>query len=563
MPRLLECVPNFSEGRNRAVIDSIARAMGEVDQVKVLGVDPGASTNRTVITIAGEPEAVIEAAFRGIKTAAELIDMRKHTGEHPRMGATDVCPLIPIEGISEDEAVELANQLAQRVGEELGIPVYLYEAAAKSPERESLAEIRSGEYEGFAEKIYSPQWAPDYGPQEYNAKAGQTVIGVRKFLVAYNINLNTQSVKRANSVAFDIREKGRVKRVGNPITGEIVRDEAGNPVREPGMLKKVRAIGWFIEEYGFAQVSINLTDLDVSPLHKVFEAAEKSCYNRGLRITGSELVGLIPKKALVEAGKYFLERQNRSQGVDETTLIQVAVKSLGLDELGPFNPEERVIEYALKQDEPAALTALSARDFANEVARESPAPGGGSVAALVGSLGVALGAMVANLSANKRGWEERIPEFSRLAVDLQAIKDRLLELVDADTDAYNAVMAAYRMPKSTEAEQTTRNKAIEAANQHAARVPLQIMETVNSAFPLMKSIVEEGNPNSITDGAVGTLALHAALHGAALNVRINLDGIETEEVKKELSTNVEELTQRADEQKSDILSYVNFQMNAG
>jgi len=525
MNRVLECVPNFSEGRDPAVYHAIADAMRQVDGARVLDVDPGASTNRTVITLAGEPAAVIEAAFKGIQKASELIDMAKHEGAHPRMGATDVCPLIPIAGITNEEAVQLAHTLAKRVADELGIPTYLYERAAQEPKHKSLASIRAGEYEGFAQKILKPEWKPDYGPAVFNAKSGATVIGVRDFLIAYNVNLNTQSVRRANSVAFDVREAGRIKREGNPVTGTIVRDAEGNPVREPGTLKAVRGIGWYIEEYGIAQVSMNLTNLSITSLHEAFQACVDSATARGMRVTGSELVGLVPKKSLVEAGRYFLKRQNRSTGVDERTLIHIAVKSLGLDELGPFDPDQKVIEYKLGEGQGPSLVSQPVDQFTATVASESPAPGGGSVSAVIAGLGSSLGGMVANLSANKRGWDDKVPLFSERADALEALRMQLLSLVDEDSQAYEGVLEAMQLPKATEEEKTARQAAIERANQQAAEVPLRIMETALEAYPHLAFLAENGNPNAITDVGVGALATYAGVQGAGLNVQVNLSGV--------------------------------------
>ncbi|MDX2283186.1 MAG: glutamate formimidoyltransferase [Bacteroidia bacterium] len=521
MRPLLECVPNFSEGRDARIIGQIADAIRSVSGVRLLEVDPGASTNRTVMTFAGPPDEVIEAAYQAIRTAAELIDMRRHQGEHPRMGATDVCPLVPLSGISWEEAIQYAQDLAARVGETLHIPVYLYERAATRPERRNLAHIRAGEYEGFASKIYLPEWKPDYGPQEFNARAGQTVIGVRDFLVAYNVNLNTRSVPRANSVAFDVREAGRVQ-LHN---GKPVLDEAGQPVRIPGACKGVKAIGWYIEEYGIAQVSANLTDLEASPLHVVFDAVCESAQRRGLRVTGSELVGLIPKQPLLDAGRHFLRKQQVSAGVSEAELIHIAVKSLGLDELKPFDPKHKVIEYLIEDPAEQRLTRMPVRELADLTASEAPAPGGGSVAALAGAFGAALAAMVANLSAGKVGGLARVPEFSALAEQAQALKDRLLRLVDEDTAAFAQVMAAFRLPKDSPAAAEARDAAIQAAYAQAAQTPLQVMETAVQAYPLLLRLAQEGNPNAVTDAGTGALCLHAAVQGAALNVQVNLGSL--------------------------------------
>ncbi len=541
MKRILECVPNFSDGQNPAVYQAIADAAARVEGVMLLDVDPGFSTNRTVVTFAGEPEAVIEAAFQAIKRAAQLIDMRQHKGTHPRMGATDVCPLIPIEGITDEEAVALAHRLAARVGEELQIPVYLYEKAASRPARSNLADIRAGEYEGFVEKIHHPDWAPDYGPRQFNAQAGQTVIGVRDFLVAYNINLNTRSVRRANSVAFDIREKGRVKTADGTPNGQPLLDAEGQPVREPGLCKAVKAIGWYVPEYGFAQVSANLTDIQVSPVHTVFDAACLSASRRGLRVTGSELVGLIPLKALLDAGRHYLRQQGLSEGVSDEELVEPAVQSLGLGQLGPFDPQKKVIEYRLAQAQAQRLQQMSLRQFASEVASESPAPGGGSVAAYCGALGASLGAMVANLSAGKKGWEHRVEEFSRWAVEGQQLKSRLLALVDEDSQAFDRVMDAYRLPRGTDAEKKQRTQAIEAALKGAALAPLGVMEAAAACFPLLEAMAAGGNPSSVTDAGVGAWCVRAAMESAALNVRINLGSIKDQAFTQSTESRVKEL----------------------
>ncbi len=520
--RIIECVPNFSEGRDMQLIEQITQAIRSVEGVKLLDVDPGKATNRTVVTFVGEPEPVVEAAFRAVKKAAELIDMSKHQGEHPRMGATDVCPLVPVSGIEMAEVVEYARQLGRRIGEELGIPVYLYEEAATTPQRRNLAYVRSGEYEALPEKLKKAEWKPDFGPAAFHARAGATAVGARDFLIAYNVNLNTTSVRRANAVAFDVREKGRVKRKGNPLTGEILRDETGQPLREPGLLKAVKAIGWYIEEYGIAQISMNLTDIKVTPLHRAFEACRESANRRGLRVTGSELVGLVPKSVLLDAGKYFLRKQKRSLGIPEEEIIRIAVRSLGLDELSPFEPGKKIIEYLLEEEENNRLVAMDLRSFARETASESPAPGGGSISAYVGALGAALGTMVANLSAHKRGWDERWEFFSRWAEQGQEIEEELLKLVDEDTRAFEGIMQAFRLPKGTAEEKATRRAAIQSATRYAIEIPLKVAETALRAFDLLETMVKEGNPNSITDAAVGALCARAAVRGAAMNVRINL-----------------------------------------
>lgn len=521
MTQLIECVPNFSEGRDPAVIKQITDVIESVEGVRLLNVDPGKATNRTVVTFVGAPAAVTEAAFRAIKKAGEVIDMTKHKGEHPRMGATDVCPLIPISGLTMEETAEHARRLAERVGRELALPVYLYEYAQPNPARKNLSIIRAGEYEGFFKKIKQPEWKPDFGPAEFDAKRGGTVIGARDFLVAYNINLNTTSTRRANAVAFDIREAGRPKKDAQ---GNVVKDAQGNPVNIPGSLKCVKAIGWFIEEYGIAQISINLTNLAVTPVHVAFDEACRKAEARGLRVTGSELVGLVPLQALLDAGRYFLRKQKRSVGVSEKELIKIAVRSLGLDELAPFKPEERVIEYLLRDSAKTKLVRMDLRAFADETASESPAPGGGSISAYVGALGAALGTMVANLSSHKAGWDERWEEFSDWADQGQRIKDGLLALVDEDTAAFNAIMAAFALPKGNDAEKATRTAAIQAATRRAIEVPFQVMRLSCDALPIAVAMAEKGNPNSVSDAGVGALCARAAVQGAYLNVRINVKG---------------------------------------
>jgi len=521
MSQLIECVPNFSEGRDPAVIKQITDVIESVEGVRLLNVDPGKATNRTVVTFVGAPAAVTEAAFRAIKKAGEVIDMAKHKGEHPRMGATDVCPLIPISGITMEETAEHARRLAERVGRELALPVYLYEYAQANSARKNLSIIRAGEYEGFFMKIKQPEWKPDFGPAEFDAKRGGTVIGARDFLVAYNVNLNTTSTRRANAVAFDIREAGRPKKDAQ---GNAVKDAQGNPVNIPGSLKCVKAIGWFIEEYGIAQISINLTNLAVTPVHVAFDEACRKADARGLRVTGSELVGLVPLSALLDAGRYFLRKQKRSVGVSERELIKIAVRSLGLDELAPFKPEERVIEYLLRDPSKAKLVRMDLRAFADETAAESPAPGGGSISAYVGALGAALGTMVANLSSHKAGWDERWEEFSEWADQGQRIKDGLLALVDEDTAAFNAIMAAFALPKGNDAEKAARTAAIQAATRRAIEVPFQVMRLSCDALPIALAMAEKGNPNSVSDAGVGALCARAAVQGAYLNVRINVKG---------------------------------------
>ncbi|MEY2491945.1 MAG: glutamate formiminotransferase / 5-formyltetrahydrofolate cyclo-ligase [Verrucomicrobiota bacterium] len=543
MQKLIECVPNFSEGRDAEIIRQITDAIASADGVSLLDVDPGATTNRTVVTFVGAPEAAVEGAFRGIRKAAELIDMRKHSGAHPRMGATDVCPFIPVSNVSWEEAIACANQLAQRVGEELGIPVYLYEKAAKNPSRANLATIRGGEYEGFFGKIKEPAWKPDFGPASFNQKSGATAIGAREFLVAYNVNLNTKSVRRANSVAFDVRENGRVKTDNGTPAGKPVLDEKGEPVRIPGLLKHVKAIGWYVEEYGIAQVSMNLTNIEETPLHAAFDACNESANKRGLRVTGSEIVGMVPKKCLLDAGRYFLRKQNWSEGAAEEDLIDIAIRSMGLSELKPFNPKEKIIEFKMESAaSKKSLLKMNLRQFCNETLSDSPAPGGGSAAALMGALGVSLGGMVANLSAGKRGWEDQLSYFSDWAVRAQRLKDEMLFLVDEDTAAFNKVMAAFALPKESQEEKSARSAAIQSANKEAAEVPLRVMEIASKAYELLAEMANKGNPASISDVGVGLLALRACIEGAAMNVRINLAGLKDDAVKSAFSTRVQKLS---------------------
>ena len=518
---LIECVPNFSEGRDLTIIKQITNEIESVDGVKLLDVDPGAATNRTVVTFVGNPQAVVDAAYKAIVKAGELIDMSKHSGEHARMGATDVCPFIPVANISMEETAEWSIKLAKKVGETTDIPVYLYGASQPNKKRNVLSIIRGGEYEGFFEKIKKPEWKPDFGPAVYNARSGATTIGARDFLIAYNINLNTKSTRIANRIAFDVRETGRVKREGNPYTGKIVTDTNGEAVREPGACKAVQAVGWFIDEYDVAQVSANLTNFNITPIHTFFDEVQKSCIDRGVRITGSELVGLIPLKAMLDAGRHYLKKQGRSLGVDDAELIHIAIKSLGLDELGPFDPQKKIIEYQLKSKEDEHLVQLTATELANETASESMAPGGGSISAYVGALGVSLGTMVSNLSANKPGWEEKLNHFSDWAEKGQALKKELLYLVDEDTRSFNAIIDAIRMPKSTDEEKKERKEAIEKASQYAAEVPYKVMNTVLESADLLDQMLETGNPASVTDAGVGALCCMTAVEGAYMNVRIN------------------------------------------
>jgi glutamate formiminotransferase/formiminotetrahydrofolate cyclodeaminase len=553
---LIECVPNFSEGRRPEVIEAIAQAIRQVEGVKLLDVDPGKATNRTVMTIAGDPESVIEAAFQAISTAASLIDMRQHKGEHPRMGATDVCPLIPISGITMAETAAYAHRLAKRVGDQLGIPVYMYEAAATTPERKNLATIRSGEYEGFGKKMEAPDWKPDYGPAIFNEGAGATVIGARDFLIAYNVNLNTRSERKANSVAFDIREKGRIKRKGNPVTGEIIRDEQGEPIREEGMCKGVKAIGWYIPEYGTAQVSMNITDTNLTALHTAFDACVTSASARGMRVTGSELVGLVPLQVMLDAGMHYLKKQKLSQGVSDAELIHVAIKSMGLDELGVFNPKKKIIEYLLQDDSAGRLTGLTMSEFSEELASDSPAPGGGSAAAYAGALAASLGTMVANLSANKRGWEKRHEYFSAWSVKGQEGRKKLLHMVDEDTLAFNSLMDAFRLPKDSDDEKKARQDAIEQATLRATYSPLNMMRIAHEQFPLLEAMTSEGNPNSVSDAGVGAICALAAVEGGWLNVMINLGGLKNKDTSAEIRKEADQILKEARANKEKIFSLV-------
>ncbi|PTN06750.1 glutamate formimidoyltransferase [Mangrovibacterium marinum] len=555
MSQLIECVPNFSEGQDLNVIKQITDVITCIDGVKLLNVDPGKATNRTVVTFVGQPDAVVEAAFQAVKKASEVIDMRKHHGEHPRFGATDVCPLVPVANISMDETVVYARKLAQRIGEELNIAVYCYEFAAFSDERKSLASCRSGEYEGLPQKLKDPKWKPDYGPVEFNVRAGATAVSARNFLIAYNVNLNTTSVRRANAIAFDVRESGRLLREGDPITGKIVKDQQGLPVRIPGSLRKVRAIGWYIEEYGIAQISMNLTDITVTSLHQAFEAVCRSAHDRGMRVTGSELVGLIPLKAMLDAGKYFLRKQQRSVGISDAEIIKIAIKSMGLDELGPFDPRERIIEYRLEQDK-KRLTDTSLSDFMYATASESAAPGGGSVAAYLGALGAALGGMVANLSAHKRGWDNRWGDFSNWADQAKGYQTTLLQLVDEDTKAFNQVMDAYAMPKSTEEEKALRNEAIRKATICAIESPLAVMEAACASFDVIAEMAEHGNPNSVSDAGVAALCAKTAVHGAYLNVLINLKELKDQSLSESYKHRAEKLFYQAELKEQEILQIV-------
>ena len=553
---IIECVPNFSEGRNPEIIRQITSQIEKIKGVKLLNVDAGKGTNRTVVTFVGDPDSVIEAAFRAIKKASEIIDMRNHKGEHPRMGAMDVCPLVPISGISMEETVEYAHRLGYRVGEELGIPGYYYERAAVQPYKVSLSDCRAGEYEGLAKKFEDPQWKPDFGPAVFNPKTGATAIGTRDFLVAYNINLNTTSTRRANAVAFDIREKGRVKRKGDPLTGEIERDQDGNPVYIPGSLESVKAIGWYIEEYGIAQISVNLTNINITPIHVAFDEACAKAGARGLRVTGSELIGLVPLKAMLDAGKYFLYKQKRSVGVSEEELIRIAIRSLGLSELAPFKPEERIIEYLLEEHHDSRLAGLSLKSFANETASENPAPGGGSVSAYAAALGASLGTMVANLSAHKKGWDDRWEEFSNWAEKGQAFKVELLKLVDEDSKAFDEVMAAWKLPKETQSDLKARTEAINQATMKAIEVPFRVMKISLEAMELIRHSAQNGLSSSISDAGVGALMANAAVKGAYFNVRINCKSLENPGYVAKILKDAAAIAGKAVQMENEILEIV-------
>ncbi len=559
--RIIECVPNFSEGRDKNVIKSITDAIESVKGIKLLDVDPGEATNRTVVTFVGEPEAVVEAAFRGVKRAAELIDMRQHHGAHPRMGATDVCPLIPIAGVTLEECAELARKLAERISAELEIPTYCYEAAAFTPERKNLAVCREGEYEALPEKMNHPGKGPDFGDRPFDEKAartGATTVGARDFLIAVNFNLNTTSTRRANAIAFDVREKGRPVREGGKVTGKPLKDAEGNTIMQPGTLKATKAIGWYIDEYGIAQVSMNITDISTTPLHVAFDEVCRAAAARGVRVTGTEIVGLVPKRTLIEAGRYFLHKQQRSTGISESEIIRMAVKSMGLDELAPFKPEEKVVEYLVAPKNGAhRLTNMTCAEFADETASESPAPGGGSISAYMGALAAALGTMVANLSAHKAGWDERWKEFSDQADRGQELLSRLLHLVDEDTEAFNRIMDAFKLPKSTPEEKEARRQAIEAATLYATQVPLQTMEAAVETFPLLESMARTGNPASVSDAGVGALAARSAVLGAQLNVRINAAGLADRAEADRLTARAAEIAALAISSEAKVLEAVN------
>lgn len=560
--RLIECVPNFSEGRDRAVIDAITAAITSVDNISLLDVDPGEATNRTVVTFVGEPDAVVEAAYRGIARAAELIDMRRHHGAHPRMGATDVCPLIPVSGVTLEECAEMARALARRVSDSLGIPVYCYEAAAFTPERKNLAVCRAGEYEALPEKMNHLGKGPDFGDRPFDeaaARTGATTIGARDFLIAVNFNLNTTSTRRANAIAFDVREKGRPVREGGKVTGRPLRDEAGNIIMQPGTLKGTKAIGWYIDEYGIAQVSMNITDMNATPLHVAFDEVCRAAAARGIRVTGTEIVGLVPKRALVDAGCYFLHKQQRSTGLPESEIVRMAIKSMGLDELKPFNPREKVVEYILEDATPHVprLVDLTALALADLTASEAPAPGGGSISAYMGALAAALGTMVANLSAHKAGWDDRWKEFSDLADSGRRIQDELIALVDEDTEAFNSIMAALSMPKGTDEERAARDEALEQATLYATEVPLRTAKAAFATFDLLTAVAEQGNPNSVSDAGVGALAAEAAVAGAVLNVRINAAGLKNRLVADGLTAEAQHYAELAASRRKIILDIVN------
>ena len=544
--RIIECVPNFSEGRDLGIIKQITDSIESVDGVKLLDVDPGRDTNRTVVTFVGEPEKVAEAAFLAVRKASELIDMSKHHGEHPRMGATDVCPFVPVSGITMDETAEYARKLAKRIGDVLGIPVYCYENAALEEKRRNLASCRAGEYEGLRKKLADPEWKPDFGPSVFNERSGATAVGARDFLVAFNVNLNTTSIRRANAIAFDVREKGR-----------NIKNENGEIINVPGTLKSVKAIGWYIEEYGIAQISMNLTNISITPVHIAFDEVCRKAEARGIRVTGSELVGLIPLKSILEAGRYFLARQQRSSGVSDEELINIAVKSMGLGDIHKFNPEEKIIEYVMEEkNDKKRLIAMSLYEFMNETASESPAPGGGSVSAYMGSLGVALGTMVANISSHKRGWDNRWKEFSDWAEKGKEIQNKLLQLVDEDTAAFNRILNAYSLPKKTEDEIKLRKSAIQEATRDAILIPYKVMETAFSGFGLIREMVEKGNPNSVTDAAVGALAIRSCIRGAFLNVKINASGLNDREFVNELLMKGQVIEMEATKEEETIIRQV-------
>jgi glutamate formiminotransferase/formiminotetrahydrofolate cyclodeaminase len=555
MNQIVECVPNFSEGNDNEVLNSISAAISGSKGVSLLNVDPGKATNRTVMTFVGDPDSVVKAAFNAIKVASEKIDMSKHKGEHPRFGATDVCPLVPVANISLKELVPYAQQLAEMVAEELKIPVYLYEHAAKNNKRKNLADVRLGEYEGLQVKLLKKDWKPDFGPTIFNKKSGALAIGVRDFLIAYNINLNTKSTRLANAIAFDVREKGRIKRKGHPVIGEIVKDQKGNPKTIPGSLKNVKAIGWYIEEFGISQISMNLTNINETPVHIVFQEVIKKADKRGVRITGSEIVGLIPLKSMLDTGKYFLKKQNRSIGIPEKDIIDIAIESLGLNQVKKFTPEKNIIEYFLNSlaNDKKKNIELTASEFSDEVTRESPAPGGGSVSAYVGSLGASLGAMVANLSSNKRGWENQVEMFSHIADQINVIRNELLLLVDEDSNAFNMIMLAFKLPNNSEKEKKIRLKSINESTIYAAKVPLKVMEKSYECYDLILKLAKEGNQNSISDAGVACLCVYTAIYGAYLNVKINLKDLPND---KSIIERANDILVKSSTKKRNILNYI-------
>jgi glutamate formiminotransferase / formiminotetrahydrofolate cyclodeaminase len=554
--KIIECVPNFSEGRNMGIIKQITGVIESVEGVTLLDVDPGKDTNRTVVTFVGNPDAVSEAAFLSVKKASEIIDMSKHHGEHPRMGATDVCPFVPVSGITMEETVRYARKVAERIGTELGIPVYCYENAASKEERRDLANCRSGEYEGLRKKFSDPSWKPDFGPAVFNERSGATAVGARDFLVAFNVNLNTTSVRLANEIAFDVREKGRPKREGDPVNGKIVRDQNNEKVMIPGSLKSVKAIGWYIEEYGITQISMNLTNISVTPVHFAFDEVCRKADSRGVRVTGSELVGLIPLKALLDAGRYFLGKQLRSSGVSDDELIKIAVKSMGLNDIHLFKPDEKIIEYVMEGKSKQRLIDLNLKAFMDLTASESPAPGGGSVSAYMGALGASLGTMAANVSSHKRGWDDRWKEFSDWAEKGKEIQNALLHLVDEDTIAFNSIIQAYALPKKSDEEKHTRNRVIQEATKNATLIPFKVMETAFLGFEIIREMVEHGNPNSITDAGVGALALRSCIRGAFLNVKINASALIDKDFAKTIVDKGHDLESRAVAEEKRILDII-------
>lgn len=560
--KLIECVPNFSEGRDMTIIKQITDEIEAVEGVKLIDVDPGKATNRTVVTFVGTPDEVVEAAFRATRKAMELIDMSKHHGAHPRFGATDVCPFVPVANITMDEVVVYARKLAKRIGDELGIPVYCYEYAAFEEKRRNLANCRAGEYEGLPKKLQDPAWKPDFGPSQFLPKTGAIAVGARNFLVAYNVNLNTTSTRRANAVAFDIREKGRPQRIGNPVTGKIATDENGNEIWIPGSLKACKAIGWFIDEYGIAQVSINLTDITVTPIHVAFEEASKKAAERGLRVTGSEIVGVVPLSAMLEAGKYFLRKQQRSLGIPDREIIKIAVKSMGLDELYPFDPDKKIIEYILEEKTGKRLVDKTLEGFTQETASESPAPGGGSISAAMGAFGAALATMVANLSSHKPGWDDRWEEFSNWAEKGKYYMEQLIKMVDEDTAAFNRIMDAFGLPKGTDEEKAARTKAIQDATLYAIEVPFRVMNLCFESMEVIKAMAEHGNPNSVSDAGVGALAARSAVMGAYLNVKINASGLKDKDKANEFISRGAEIVKKAQQMEAEILSIVESKIMA-